>query len=574
MYLPKSHEEIVTLLMWHKHRVRDLLSNEREMWRKYKKLYEAQTDDDYPLTFNTFMPWVTSIVDTHIPRYVHGLLFRDPVVQLMSLHPETPPESVSNMSLLLNGGAGEGWLTNSKAYMSNVMMLKEALLYGTSWAKIEFVQKKATFIKKIPVPDVPNTYIEKEVTYYPVNRSEIIHMDCFDCYPDLDSFHNADRQFFIHSFIQEMAEIEFGPVEYDDVSAVKEMSKYVMDEDWKTKRLQESGRDYLDREVADLYQDPRLIDECYVREHTKDGEKIWLISICNEEKIIRKVLLSHWPIITCRHCPNPHEALGSSVIKKLEKLQLSINDAANLQQEANLHELAPSFLVGAGANADLDQFVMEPLNIIQVDDITQVQELRYKGSNSMQNTMSMLVNALQTASNIQDYLQGQTPQRQEYASTVVALQQASEATIDEGIKWKSKEWLVEEANIMMIQAQEHLDSPTYVPDRQGNLHPIDSMSLQGVLGCKCASAATGMNEMQRNTLMDFAGILGKLLGDMLPYEARVRIVEELSKTYDGLEGLKDVLAAIAQQPPAPVGQPGQPGAASGQGQPVQSPVQV
>lgn len=571
MYIPwkDGDKAVVTLLIWHKHRVRDLLTSEREQWRKYKKLYEAETDEDYPLTFNTFMPWVTSIVDTHIPRYVHGLLFRDPVVQIQSLHPETPQESVENMSLLLNGGAGEGWLTCSKSYMSNVMMLKEALLYGTSWAKIQFTAKKATFVKKVPVPDVPGVFIDQEVTYYPINQSEIIPIDCFDVYPDLDPFHNDDRQFFIHTFIEEMNEIEFGGIDYDKVDEMRNMNKWAWnDEDWKEKRLNNSGRDYVDRSLSDLYQDPRMIDECYVREQTKDGEKIWLISICNEKEIVRKELLSHWPIVCCRHCPNPHEALGTSVIKKIEKLQLSINDSANLQLESNLHEIAPSFLVGAGANADLDQFVMEPLNIIQVDDITQVQEMRYKGSNSMQNSMSMLIGALQTASNIQDYLQGQTPQRQEYASTVVALQQASEATIDEGIKWKSKEWLVEEARIMMIQAQEYLENPSYVPDREGNLHPIDRMSLQGILGAKCASAATGMNELQRSSLMDFAGIMGKLLADMLPYEARVRLVEELAKTYDGLEGLRDVLRIIATQPPAPVGQPGQPAGQPGAGGPV------
>jgi len=547
VYLPSNKEELVKQLIWMKHRSRDLLADERESWRRYYKMYHAQLDEKtYPLSFKIAMPWITAIVNTHIPRYVHGLIYRDPVVQLYSRHPFTSKEAVEYASLLLNGGSSEGWMTGPRTYMANVMMNKEALICGTSLGKITYDKKAQVIEVKTPIVIGGRTisYRKEKKVVYPINRPRLHNCDIWDMTMDLDHFFMDDKQWFCHSMIKEMSELEFGSIPYKNIEDIRQEGDYIPDEDWLQTRLEAVDRHYVDRQMDTLYRKPRLLDEFVVRESTREGEIIWLYAIVNEKILVREEILTVMPYVMCRHNPMPGEALGTSLIKPLERLYHGINDATNLQLEADLMELCPMWLVSESSNADLDQFVLEPMGTILTDDIEGVRDFRFKSTNRGMEKIQLLTQGLQMGASVHDYLMGVTPHRQEYSSTVMSLQNANEATIDEGIKWKEREWLSEEGRIMLEYGQHHLTDPEYVIDKNGQMHEIDMYSIQGLFGYKMMGAASGMKEMIRGAYTDFANIMSKLIGPDLPLSARLQIAEKMAGTFEGLEGVRDVIGEI------------------------------
>jgi len=143
-----------------------------------------------------------------------------------------------------------------------------------------------------------------------------------------------------------------------------------------------------------------------------------------------------------------------------------------------------------------------------------------------------IVEAIQQASGVSDFLRGATPSRKEFATTVLALQQAAEARIDSKIKFFERTAISPIARKFIEYAQEYLEDPEYVSDGKGGFYEIDMYSLGGLMDFQLNAAAMGSQELQRTKLNDFISAAGNLLGPESPPSLRVAILKRIALTLD------------------------------------------
>lgn len=547
MYIPNDSKDLVRKLVYLYERTKDQLADERDKWDRYNKLYNSYVDEDqYPFPFKVFIPWAFSIIETKVPRFVNGLLYRNPIVSVSASHPLTPDRNIRAASRLLNGK----WMTDQKTYRTLTMMLKEGMIYGTSFGFIQHVKKRRSVKERIPT-EIPGVFQEVKRSLLHVNRPELVHTDLWCTYPDLDATEVEDMQFFFTECIKDMDDLRYGQIKYENLEELDALGHYTDTDEFIKNRMEGVGRRYKPDAISkdnDLFK-PRHLLQGVLKTTKRNGDEEWrIVAIGNKEVLLRNDPMDFFNIVKFTNIPQPHDLLGLSEIFSLESLQYAINDFSNMEMTNALMALTKMWLVGDAADADLDQFVLEPFNVIQVADVSQVKELTYSGLDSSGERMiGMLVGALQQASGIQDYLQGATPQRQEYATTVLALQNASEARIDCQIKWAERETISQVGRKFIECAQFNLTDYEYVANEGNELEKYDLNDIQGLMDFTINGASAGVNDLKRGAYMDFAKIIGELLGDAMPMEVRVELSRKVAQTFDGLEGLDEILSTLQGQ---------------------------
>lgn len=553
MYLPSDSTELVNRLVYLYQRTKEELSDYREEALGYYNLYDSWVDDDYPLRFDTFIPVPYSVIETILPRFMTGLMYRFPLMQVVPTHPMTPRESVMSASRLLN----KKWMTDRDTWFDLLMMGKESLITGTAAGKVCFTRRKRRIPQFEPVLVNGEKYgsVKKYLEVNEVNRPQLIHRDIFDVYPDLEAPTPGKMRFVFDAFIKDMDELRHGEIEYKNLNELEEEGNWNPDyEIESTRRKQDMDSHSVYTSSPDYFK-PRHILECTFREWTREGEVIRVITIGNMKVLLRNEIIRVWPWQFLVNNPRPHELLGSSELKPIKSLTLTINDLVNMGLENMLMSLTKMWVVGDDAEADLNQFVLEPMNVIQVTDINQIKTESWADINpSVLKFQEMIMQSANLATGIQDTQRGASPSRKEFATTVLALQQAAEARIDFKIKLFERTWLAPLARTYVEMAQQYLDEPEYVPDPESEtgFSEIDMYQLQGLMDFETHASAMGAKELQRASLNDFAVTLSSLMPEAPP-EVRLKLARSIADTYDGLEEFVEELVKLEGQ-----GQP-QPG---------------
>lgn len=553
MILPTNDEDLKDWVIKAFDFTSQYLDTERVNWRTYYKLYRSYVNEkNYPFRHKLFIPWVFSLVETILPRFVAGLLYRNPLLEVQKAHPFTSDRAVQSAANLLN----RKWMTDNKTWMALLMMVKESLLYGTSHAKIvwnkEYTRKPkwtTTFVDGRPIASMS----ENEMLLTE-NRPRIEHIDVFDVVPDL--LHGQNPEFVAHVKVLPFDEIENGPIKYHNLDKLWDAGNHNIsrDGDWRMERLAAVERNHPDM-VYDIHY-PRHLTEMTVREHTRDGIVIRVITVGNRSVLLRNEVISYWPWCHVWNYPNPHEMLGTSEIANLESLQHNMNNHVNMLLDNLLLSMTKMWLVGDQAEADLDTFTIEPSGVMQVADISAVQEVKFNDIPSGAFNMHQLFSTtMQSTAGINDYLRGANPPRKEFATTVIALQQASEARIDTKIKMFEKLGLASIASKFIEVAQYELMEPEYVYNKQTkDFASYWAQDIEGLMDIDTHASSMGMNELTRQQLTEFAQIAGQLLGPETPVQARVEILKSIGKTFnndDIDEAMKSVSQFLQQQQQQP-----------------------
>lgn len=551
MFLPKNDKDKVKFLMRLYEGVKEQMSTWRDRAETYCDLYDSYVNsEEYPLKFDVFIPLAYSTIETMIPRYVNGLLYRHPLVQVTSAHPMTPWDSVENAHRLLNNK----WLIDAETWYDQLMMVVDHLKVGTAPGKIVFTRRKQAIKTRKPLTfnGLTSGHVEEKRYVNVMNRPRLLSRSIFDVYPDLDNPRPSDMRFVFEDMIKGMDEIESSG--YYDHSAVEELRKMA---DWDVsdtelrRRFKTTDTPMNDQNVMWEFK-PRKLTEIVYREFTPLGEIIHLVCIGNEKVLLRDDIIGYWPWVFLHNNRQQGEFLGHSEIEQLEGLQYAVNDLTNMSLENMLMSLTKMWIVGDEAEADLNQFVLEPFGVIQVSDIQQVKAESWADVNpSGMKLMQFLMQMGNQASGIHDMLRGVTAPRQEFATTVMALQQAAEARVDSKIKNGDKTWLSPTARAFISCAQEELDEAEYVPDpsNPGSFFEVDMYGLQGLLDYNTSAAGAGIKEIQRAGYNDFIGVVPQLVPE-LPAPMRIDLAIAVAKTY---EGMGEVIEQLLQLKKATAG---------------------
>lgn len=558
MILPKNDEDLLKFLLYLHDRSDDYLWTYHRDWRSYYKLYNSYVNEDtYPLRNKVFLPWTFSIIETILPRFTAGMLYRKPMMQVLPGHPDTLLTGARACAQLLNN-TPRGWMVDRQTWQSLLMMVKEMLMCGTSFCKqywsqirrnqnqyrrVELGSAQPFFVK------APNKSILIE------NRPRIDHVDVYDVVPDLE--HGQDPQWMCHHIVKSMDEWEFGSsIKYRQMDKVRSEppSRYTYDEDPRYLRL--SAIEHNQPGWEWIVDNPREAYEYTIKEFTPEGEKIWVITVHSRKYITRKEQINYWPWHTLRNYAMPHEMLGISEIQSISRVQHAHNFHFNLMLEGMVMSLMKMWLVGSSANADMRQFKLQPFGVIQVDDIDQVKDIRFDAiSGDAFNMSHMLENVYNVATGINDYARGGNAPRKEYATSILALQTASEARIDGRIKQDENGWLSPIGQMFIELAQDELDEPEHIlVDKDSNTWETILMDqIQGQMDIQVSASAGGMNEIARQQLVEFSQTAAQLIGPQAPMQMRVEMLRGIAATFNNenimqvMDNLDKFAAAQEQQ---------------------------
>lgn len=594
MQLPDDPKELVTVLRGMFERVRSEMEGWRDRAADYYRLYYSYVDEEaYPLPFKLFAPMSFACIETKVPRYMHGLIYRDPLVQVTKAHPGTSDEAVHAAGRLLN----DKWFQDSETFADLVSMVREHFIIGTSAAFIEFRKVKQLVTERRSMQVGLETVALPETSYYAnsINRPVLCHKDMFDVYPDIDRAHASRMRFVANRTIKGLDEwlSEAEEMGYENLDQLKAAADASYGSSQHAMRISDNllnpnnndGRNFSDGTIVP--DQPRAVVTFTVREWSEDGEKIRLISVADGvDEPIRDVAINYWPWVFFRNNPMPHEFLGQSDLQPLERLQLAYNDVLNINLTGMLSSVSQTWLIGDDAEVDREQLVVDWLNIVEGADVSPDKVRLQQGpplDPSGIKMEEMIGNLFQQGSGISDYMRGANPQRKEFASTVMALQQAGEARFDSGIKFLERTGLVEIARTFIACAQANLDEPELVPDPNDptQLEAIDMYALQGAFDFKIHAAAMGIQEAERAQLNDLGQSLNQVLGQaadpvlrLTVYRAMVAranpefakaVIDEIDRQIDAV---RQQQAAQQQQQAAAAQQPGIPPGAGGQGPPA------
>lgn len=543
MLLPNDAQDKVRFLVDLYRRVRDEMSDWRERAIGYYRLYESWVDEDsYPLPFKLFYPGPYAIIETLQPRFLHGLLGRYPLMQITKADPFTPDRAVWAANRLLN----DKWMTDPSTWATLHGMLKESQIIGMAAGKIAFRRRRRVVREVEPVMlagmKVAGKVFERSRNV--VNRPVLIQRDMFDVYPDL-ALSGEERRFVFDACVKGMDEIEFGDVEYDR-GAIRDLKDLP---DWNTDELESHARmrgdedqDNSSRAVFSprvLPDRPKHILEVTFREFTREGEVINLLTVANEKVLMRHEIIPAMNWAFFRNNPLPNEFLGRSELQPVERLTHGVNDLLNMNLTNNLASITKMAIIGENGEFDLDQFSLEPFNLIQCADPAAVRfEAWGDGNRRSMDLEQFLLGATQQASGIYDMLRGTAQASATRSPTsVLALQQAAEARIDAKIKWFEKTAISPIARAFIECAQHYLDEPEFVadPSDPNAFEEIDMYSLQGLFDYRVNAASIGIKEMQRQSLTEFMQIAAQVIGPNMPPVLALRLVKAIANLNDGFE---------------------------------------
>lgn len=574
MLLPTNHTDLVGFLVRHYHSVRDQVNDWREDVEIYWDLFDGWVDEDaYPFRFAAFIPVIRSTIKTITPRFATGLLYRFPLFQMMKGHPLTPRTSVDRASRLVNK-----WHQDPETWLDILMGVEDSLIAGTAGFTVDFVRRKQWIPKydSYVADGIRKNYEDGGYWVNEINRPVLDHHNMANVYPDVERKSPAKMRFVMSTEIVDISELTESEEEYTNLDEVANLGAWPVDE-WDNY----ARRDYkynVSDDAAARFPDGKPIHvlTCDWRQFTPKGVIVWQFKIANEKVLIKKCKKGYWRWSFLRNDPDPHRFYGSSEVEGMKDLNLLLNDSVNMMMENQLMDLTKMWLVGDGAEADLSQFVLDPFGVIQVADISQVKSVEFPGNLAGQREVQgFLTQMLNQSSGVQDYSRGVTPPRKEFATTVMALQQAAEARIDFKIKVDEITWLSPQAMLMLKCAQHELDEPDYVltgektPDGEDVYDEIDMYAIQGLHEMSVSAAARGRQEMQRASLVDFTASVAQLLPDAT-IDLRVEIIKAVAQTYEGMDEFVRKLDEVVQaaqnpNPQVPAGAAGNPQADGGAG---------
>lgn len=527
--------------------VKDSLSDWRQKAETHQNIYDLYVDsDNYPFSFDVFVPLALGNIQTIIPRFVNALLYRHPMVRPVSEHPMTPPESLTALDRLLN----KRWMVDARTWFDLLMMVHEGKVIGHAGGKVGFrnQKQKKKFSKEIT--DAFGTPLGRKVEEYfvsVVNRPILHHRPMFNILPDTERIHTDDMRFVGEEIIMGVDELRYSDVDYENLDELEELGDWpVTGTEWGTV-TDARGVSRVSQEIASYFK-PRHILEFTIRVPTRQGIEIHLITVGNLRVLLRDDIIDYWPWIFFRNDPRHHEWHGRSEIDAIRDLNFAINDVLNMTLENMLMSLTKMWLIGEDAEADLNQFVLEPFGLMQVADINQVKPISFEDINSSPfRVEQFLLQQANQVSGIHDMLRGATAPRQEFATTVMALQAAAEAKVDSAIKLADKTWLNPIAKTFTECGQAYLEEPEYIPNPDGGFYEIDLSMIQGMVGFDCPSVVAGIPETERASLNDFMAIAGTIVPELaaepyLPF--RINLLMAAARTHVGLEHVVEQLERI------------------------------
>lgn len=308
------------------------------------------------------------------------------------------------------------WWQKSGAYIKIVSWVKDALIYGTGIVKVDWHTSPTRIAKAYETDEISGEALLDDNGEFVVREEEVVDYDdpritnvnIYDFYFDPNAQDIDDAEWVLHQYYVSYADLENRGDYYDSKSLKK------------LKRMQSDNGD----NESDMYDRTRRDAAGFTDQNdyrSKDKIKIWeywendrCVVIANESVVLKDRSNPFWhgkkPFVRIVDYIVPLEFYGKGEIEPIEKMFYALQTVIN-QRITNVSQiLSPVWL----ANGNVDDYELQfiPNNIIHVDNIgTDVATLRPNDvTSSSYQEQSVIIETMQRALGVTDYVQGlQTP---------------------------------------------------------------------------------------------------------------------------------------------------------------------
>ncbi len=420
-------------------------------WIRYYRMYRSYAPPkSRPWRANVFVPIAFAQVE-------HGL------ATLMDAWFPMPPRPFVNVAPREGNDydaakvveAYIGWeVDDIPAYLPIYDSNKELLIYGTGWSKVYW------------------DWLH--------DRNTIENVSVWNLFPDGSAESVDDAEFIIHRSLR--------PVSY--VKRLVRNGVYQADE----AEIEKMGKEGLafteqgDQLLGLVGQHNQLFkNRIEVLEEWREDPEPMVVTVLNRRLVVRArgnpFPHKQKPFVRWVDHVVPHELLGVGEVEVLEKLVEEINDIRNQRLDVVSLLINNVLVANAGVGIDPESLVMRPGQVIWVNgDPRQAVFPLVQGGNPALGVQEEQISRfdVQEATGNWGYNQGQTPNRREAATTVLALQRAAGLRFTAKVRWNEEAAVKRLASMMVKNAQEFMPPTRWIRiTGQGLSRRIEREDLQG-----------------------------------------------------------------------------------------------
>jgi hypothetical protein len=412
-----------------KERFKDALENQRAKFKKFNDFdfifHSRLKKADPNVPSRVFNPVMWSFIETVASR----MLAKKPTIAYK------PREIGDIEQAKIQSDLFDYWFNRSGAFYTLSDFIKQSLVYGTGVIKIDWFTSKPRVVKSYETDEVTGEaligedgkYIVKEEQVTDYDDPRLQNVNIYDFYIDPAATSIEDADWCIHQY-------------YTTVKALEDENSAREEPFYSAKALKElKGEEYgVGASEAETYERERKSAAGFNESPVERGKgkvKIWemwqkdkLCIIANEETLLYEGENPYWhgklPFIRLVDSSNILEFYGKGEIEPVEKMVHALNTIIN-QRITNINQiLSPIWKVKQNVEETELQFV--PNNVIHVQDRDDaVIERPPDVTNSSFQEQAIIIEGMQRALGVTDYVQGVATPGQTAAEVEIKTTQAN-----------------------------------------------------------------------------------------------------------------------------------------------------
>lgn len=456
-----------------------------DTFRECYKLYRSYISEDEMKEnrSNLFIPYTFQVIETVVPKLILTMFSARPYVQAIPLgvlDNQTRTQRAQKMTKLFE------WLYTSKIKIVPLVteIIKTAAIYGTAITKQtwdyeekEIVKKRQRTVLGIPIAGAfENVLVNSVVKDQP--KVELINI--LDFFFDPAATTIQEGRYAVHRYYEDFHELSEKNRKSNGM--YKNLDKY---KSYSNDVYARQNENNFMPDAAGISRANNGTKSIEILEYWTDD---WVIKVANRETIIYSNPTPFFhrqkPFAKWVYSALPNEFYGEGAVNPIKPLQYELNTTRNQRVDNVSFVLNKMWKVLRSANIDVTQLVSKPAGFIEVDELTDIEEIRFTDvTASSYNEESVIKNDMDMTSGVHDAARGSSPDRRETATTMSILSKAGSERFQLSVRLSETGGFYDMNNQILRLLQQYVDHDLEVMilGDDGKLQP-DIVSPEDILG--------------------------------------------------------------------------------------------
>lgn len=400
----------------------------RGKWTKFRNKYNCVLDGNVKSKNlnEIFDPETFAAIETITPR-IQNAIFGGPEVWTVKPTGDEDVEKARKNEILLNYQSDR-----MDMYTVSGEVIRDGLVYGTGFSKLYWCRDFEPVITIESTPYIDPEGNVAEYTHYKKGfsavydgpKNERIAID--DLFIDPNATKLSNARFVIHRTWRTLDYLKKKQLEgvYENIDSIKPMATTaVYEESGKPKKEQSSDKLAQEVEVLEFFGQFDIDNDGYLES--------CIITVANRSTVIRQKMNmlpgAGYPFFSFCPIPTSGSVYGMSILEPIDKIQDALNKRTNQIADNIDLIINKMWKINRYAGIDEDQLVSAAGGFVEVNSMTDLEPIETPDivpSVSME--VARFENKIQKALGTYDVARGELPNRQETATTTIALQNVAE----------------------------------------------------------------------------------------------------------------------------------------------------